>query len=94
MMNDMMERVARAIDPERWAQIDHMPVADRARPVLIAAEKMRASAAIEAMREPTEAMTKAAERVEVRGADLHDFAAFDCAPDVWKAMIDAALKDT
>lgn len=50
-----------------------------------------ALAAIEALREPTEAMVAAADNIRVLGADLHDFVAYDCAPVMWQAMIDAAL---
>ena len=75
-MSEMIEGVARAI----WKKADEQ---------YLGTEKMEdcdaiARAAIEAMREPTEAMLIASE------VDLHDF---DVAA-VWSVMIDAALENT
>ena len=78
-MNDMVERVAKAM-------------ADAATDVDEYASDAMVRAGIAAMREPTKEMTDAACRVRVSGADLYDFCAYDCAPTVWQAMIDEALK--
>lgn len=42
--------------------------------------------------EATPDMENAAYEVQVKGADLHDFTAHDCAKDIWAAMISAAPK--
>lgn len=87
-MSEMIERVSRALYPEKWEGHDvcrelhpdywafPMEIEDRDR--LLA----RARTAIEAMREPSKAM---------------DTAGLDCGPDrdhgtYWRAMIDAALE--
>lgn len=85
-MSGMVERVARAIDPERWAAIDGMNVNDRARSVLVAAEMLRARIAIGAMRKPTDAMLAAAVNAE-RAYDKHEPLPYGIA---WPIMIDAA----
>lgn len=45
---EVVESVGRAIDPERWAQIDAMNPNDRAFLPLVIAEKMRVDAALDA----------------------------------------------
>ena len=45
------------------------------------------------MREPTDAMRAAAYAMNVPGADLFDFMAYDCAGPILAAMIDAALSE-
>lgn len=65
--NDMVERVARAIE-DRLRGKDFLSYEEAAR------------AAIEAMREPTDAMADDGYRAIKHGADA-----------VWRAMIDAAL---
>lgn len=89
-MSKMRERIARAIDPERWAAIDGMPETDMARGILATAELLRVAAVLSAMREPTEEMIE-------RGAEIHygndDMSAanFDeQAEEIWQAMIDSA----
>lgn len=42
--------------------------------------------------EATPEMENAAYEVQVKGADLHDFTAHDCAKDIWAAMIAAPPK--
>jgi len=91
-MSEMIERVARAI-----AKADARPYEDA--PNLF---RGKARAAIEAMREPTNAQLEAAEDIVV-GYD--DFATGDGniylgipsypqkARDVWAALVDAALKE-
>lgn len=80
-MSEMVERVARAIyfrgddqGDTAWhhCQLWHRDVA-----------REQARAAIEAMREPTEAMVKAAYGRERTGTERGN----------WRAMIDAALKE-
>jgi hypothetical protein len=79
-MNEMIERVARAIaaDNENWPY-DRRPWSEQ-RYLL-----ERARAAIEAMREPTEAM-KAAAKPFRKGVGEEP-------GGLWHAMIDAALQD-
>ncbi|MEJ1176084.1 hypothetical protein WA845_17685 [Agrobacterium sp. CMT1] len=99
-MSEMIERVARAIAStppnERTEYRDSGPV-------IVRDFERTARAAIEAMREPTEAQLEAAEEIVV-GFD--DFACGDGniylgipgypqkARDVWAALVDAALKET
>lgn len=86
----MRERIARAVDPERWAIIDHMPRSDPARGVLIAAELMRADAVLVELEKPTEAMLDAAHALD----DTHD-ADWRVAVghhQAWSAMIAEARK--
>jgi hypothetical protein len=85
-MSEMIERVARAIYEDAWG-IEWPP-----EPAGEADEYRRgARAAIEAMREPTEAMLSAAGTRRPRGDEVmgpdHPWA-------LWDAMIDAALKET
>lgn len=87
-MTEMVERVARAIYEGRngagakaWAS---QPKSHRA-PYLLDAR-----AAIEAMREPTEAMTVAG---TATGIDVDRFCPIEYDPDkIWDAMISAALQ--
>lgn len=76
-MSEMVERVARAISPN-W---EYMSRNDRRNAVITA------RVAIEAMREPTEAMIKGAGWLYPMYDDPHDRH-----EDVWSAMIDEALK--
>lgn len=94
----MVERMARVIDPEAWVEPASMQMLANQNPGLAGmlansppemdrTERQRrrdaslglARRIIAAMREPTEAMLKAA---KTEGPD----------DDVWRAMIDAALK--
>ncbi len=103
-MSEMIERVARSI----WSKAKEDPTR-RSVGVSFENDPLRlwwidqARAAINAMREPTEAQLEAAEDIVV-GFD--DFACGDGniylgipgypqkARDVWAALVDAALKDT
>ena len=93
-MNEMIERVTAAIEAAIWAGLDpDTPDSDAL-----------ARAAIEAMREPTEAMMKAARNTEgmkavdnaLVGAMIHGFTIpgnkKSPLEQAWQAMIDAALK--
>lgn len=77
----MLERIARAIDPERWAAIDAMPATDSARNTLIVTEILRAYAVVRVMREPTEARL-----LSSPGRDATEL-------DVWQTKIDAILAE-
>jgi len=83
-MSEMTERVVKAIR-QKAAEIDHRPGVLEADPMWFADEYARA--AIEAMREPTEGMIKAAGVVSF-GTDNRPYIIRD-----WNAMIDAALKE-
>ena len=74
-MDDMIERVARAIGRAELLPDD----ADRHWKRF----EIHARAAIEAMREPTEAMCEAADVVECNQPEC-----------IWQAMIDAALNES
>lgn len=76
----LVERVARAIDPDAW---DTEKLVG-ARQFAQAKALRQARAAIEAMREPTEAMILA--HSENGGLDFSEHVKTD-----WRAMIDAAL---
>ena len=86
MASEMVERVAKAIDPDAFEGCSHGSKG----PCLMCAENVdfalyRARAAIEAMREPTEAMVDLGINTrEVEGGAIHD---------VWQAMIDEALEE-
>lgn len=91
----MVERVARAIDPN-WEDADiitalaviHHKPADEIRQVLWAAVEEKARRVIAAMRKPTEAMIEAGDRGD--GGWWEDFTA----TGVWESMIAAALSET
>lgn len=92
-MDDMVEKIARAL----WPEFDELPI-DASQPKLarpgsfgmtqeVALEKARA--AIEAMREPTEAMRSAVEAEESRmGHIMYETITWHQA---WPIAIDAAL---
>jgi hypothetical protein len=84
-MSEMVERVGKVIWDAHHAWLARSDPAERLSDAC-------GRAAIAAMMEPTEAMTDAADRVHVLGADLHDFVAYGCAGPVWWAMIAEALK--
>lgn len=73
-MSEMVERVAAAIRESRPLDC-------------YAAYEQAARAAIEAMREPTEAMVGEGKAAPTYGDGVSDI------PKVWRAMIDAALVD-
>jgi hypothetical protein len=82
----MVERVARALEPEAFADDHPYTLADRA-------DAMRAARrAIEAMREPTDGMVSAGV-LEAQGHDPRFYDRNDSVADTYAAMIDAALKD-
>jgi len=89
----MRERIARAIDPESWALIDAMPANDSARAALIAAELLRATVVLMAMREPTGLMKDAGAASYGIGNTAIGLpvTVLDGQPSkAWRAMIDAA----
>ena len=93
----MVERVARAICRAGGKNPDEVMLSLGGEKTLMwEAFEDVARAAIEAMREPTEAMTAAGSRVDVwhswcaAGERIVD----DSAGDVYRGMIDAALKDS
>lgn len=96
-MSEMVERVARAILKARF--FDREPAAYNSLgefyrtldPEHIHEARDEARAAIEAMREPTKAMT--AVHNDMAGNELSWDADAECAAVVYRAMIDAALKD-
>lgn len=84
--NEMVERVVRALARVRDEIRDKQPADFPGHEI----DRMLARAAIEAMREPTEAMCKKAGNGYARGrGDWY----VDGPADVWRAMIDAALND-
>jgi len=88
-MDSMIERVARAIDPEIWA-VD-APIPTRSATIDFHARRQEscrvARAAIEAMREPTDAITCAI-------ADASpSYTMKDTRIRIWEAAIDAALNE-
>jgi hypothetical protein len=94
-MSEMVERVARAIDPTAWRWLDSIVGREPAHPAEAptrATQVRQARAAIEAMREPTEAMLRASPVVGT-GPDERGNWAVNTKPAqaVWPAMIDAAL---
>ena len=90
MIDNMVERVARVLAPAAFAGGFSSRNAE-------GAEQARARSLsrriIAAMREPTTTMRAAAYAVNVPGADLFDFMAYDCAGPVMAAMIDAVLSE-
>jgi hypothetical protein len=100
-MSEMVERMARAYDPELWAQIDEdLQEGRHVRPARLARDKSlrQARAAIAAMRDPTEAMIMAWVRNSadsVRPTATPDNVWPDdrlAAIAAWKMFIDEALK--
>jgi hypothetical protein len=93
-MFEMIERVARAIDPGFWRVIAGQPSCD-AIACAVEASLARARAAIEAMREPTKEML-ALVNDEERSfyQELHDLADETTVADIWRTLIDTALKET
>lgn len=89
-MNEMIERVSRAMEPYLWDQEittkypEFVPEIDKMREYSIA----RARKAIEAMREPTQSMLDAARSIDP-GVINDEYAP---ASQHWAAMIDEALK--
>lgn len=86
-MGEMIERVARAIDPVLWKNLDRA-ISEGWPTDIVAMARfattdscLRARAAIEAMREPTVAML-----------DVAVASPADAIPR-WRGMIDAALKE-
>lgn len=84
-MSEMVERVARAMDPMS-AKIADMLISKglKSSDVLGILPMEKARAAIEAMREPTEAMVEYA-------LDVRPIMMPDTPRELWEAMIDAAL---
>lgn len=83
-MNEMIERVARALFEEEWDDKSSDPW-ESAEEDEREAWRKSARAAIEAMREPTAAMEDAMEGVTEYGGHISP-------SNAWHAAIDAALK--
>lgn len=91
-MTSMVERVARAIcssdflgDKDVWAKLS---------PAMQGNYRDNASAAIEAMREPTEAMTKVAAEDILTGPGISAFLNWqDLSASRYRLMIDVALSE-
>lgn len=100
-MSDMIERVARAIYAERYLveiAFGAMPAWEDVQGSDRTGTFDEARAALEAMREPTEAMTSATSGV-VTGCDgeYGDYNVYcddRVAGEIWTAMIDAALSNS
>jgi hypothetical protein len=97
-MGDMVERVARAIHKVAgYTDWDKLPDDNSAYGIGKIERLAEARAAIEAMREPTEAMVAAADRVrpDFDGCDMAYWYGGDADPTGWAGvfgeMIDAAL---
>jgi hypothetical protein len=95
-MSEMIERVSRAVFPNEWLALDRgdiwKHVVDDVRADLL----NRGRAAIEAMREPTEAMVKAGDQKNHEDA-LIEAGCINITnelPAIYDAMIDAALAET
>jgi hypothetical protein len=88
MISEMVERVARAIDPDSWKSGSILDEIRRGRSI------DKARSAIEAMRVPTKAMIEAGEPVVYGCYSLEPGEGLDENPAVptWEAMIDEALK--
>lgn len=86
-MSEMVERVARAIADAGGSDFDQLPSKHGPGFGLRNMYMNMARAAIEAMREPTEAMSEA-----MRIANMNVAGGYD-GPSGWEAAIDAALKD-
>jgi hypothetical protein len=93
-MNEMVERVARALYEARWGGGDWDTLAKQRNAEFEIAKWMpMALAAIAAMREPTAKMAEAGEDT-LTSWDQDDGNRCECdAKKVWPAMIDAALRD-
>jgi hypothetical protein len=92
-MSEMIERVARAIcakmfeNPKFYCGLDPIPIAvERGWRDFVG----EARAAIEAMREPTKAMSARADAIESRGVD--DEPINPDADHAYRAMVDEALR--
>lgn len=83
-MSEMIERVAKAIESARFAQMHDEALGLNNLDI--------ARAAIEVMREPTKGTVETVYETchKVKGAT--DDSNVDFLPDAWRAMIDAALK--
>lgn len=93
-MTDMVERVARALCPTSWANLDKglaRPGDDAVRDRSLEL----ARAAIEAMNPPTEEMLDAAHeparKAFIEFRDSNSIVSVICSESIWKAMLTAAL---
>jgi len=85
-MVNMIEKVAKAIAVEQDLSNDYAEV-------IMDDLKGMARAAIEAMREPTEGMTKAAIGYGIPLSGMYEGSEEDFVEDVYEAMIDKALEE-
>lgn len=91
-MTEMLERVAEAIDPMPWSDL----AAATWSPIQVVnakhAARVAARHAIEAMREPTQAMVDEAEAADDPGSSIFGDPPEPCRhADAWRIMIDVAL---
>lgn len=94
-MTSMVENVARAIDPMSAKIVDMLMAKGLSREVVLGILPMeKARAAIEAMREPTGAMTKVAAEDILTGPGISAFLNWqDLSASRYRLMIDAALSE-
>ena len=86
----MRDRIARAIDPERWAAIESGAPGPEACQALYTAEMLRVLALLAVMRVATKEMMDAGE------AAMGSQGAHDCevpAAEIWEDMIDAIASE-
>ena len=84
-MTTLIERAAKAL-MEKWT----ITGGDDGRPAVESMFRAQATAVLRAIREPSEAMMKAAEEV---ATDAWVEISNDTIKDIWRTMIDAALKE-
>ena len=85
----MRDRIARAIDPERWAAIESGTPGPEACQALYTAEMLRVLAVLAVMRVPSEAMIEAYADASWSFSDETD----NRATEAWQAMIDAIASE-
>lgn len=88
----MIKRVAQALEPMWWTvPVDDYPAEKARREARQAESLMKARAAIEAMREPTEAMREAGRDAFER--DDYHMSVYHCIGVGYTAMVQAALEE-
>lgn len=92
---DMLERVARAIDPDVWEGEGDYPAMKARIESRRAVSLMNARAAIEAMRDPTPEIYRALTKAGMNASPRDEIWPTDCsAGAIWRAGINAALTAT